>query len=259
MAFNGMRGDYTTADGCALCHAGTADQPQVYDEWAETKHAENEAYGEVANRIPTGSVCQGCHTSNFDPAKMTPTPTATTTAYSTPAGPSMTPTATATAYGYTTDVSQLQSEGEGAWSEGYIGCSSCHYGANMRGIGEFAGTDTNDTAHSAPFGEMANADICGACHSRYSYTVDTYDIIPVPTTSAIATIQPQMALGTRTDPWQMLGTPKEGGGWNPAAPLSSTLNIPSQGWWDVSPTPIPGRHDCRHLRCAQPHEVLEGR
>jgi hypothetical protein len=229
LAFNGMRGDYTTADGCQICHSGTAGIPNVYSEWAESKHAENEAYAEVADRIPTGSVCQGCHTANFDPAKMTPTPTATTTAYSTPAGPTMTPTATATAYGYTTDVSQPESMGEGAWSEDSIGCSSCHYGANMAGIAELAGSDPNDTAHNAPFGEMANADICGACHSRYSYTVDTYDIIPVPTTSAVATIQPQMALG-----YNMLGTPKSGGGWDPAAPLSTVLNIPSSGW-----TPAP--------------------
>jgi nitrate/TMAO reductase-like tetraheme cytochrome c subunit len=234
LAFNGMRGDYTTADGCQICHSGTAGIPAVYHEWAETKHAENEAYSEVANRVPTGSVCQGCHTSNFAPLKMTPQPTATTTAYSTPAGPAMTPTATATAYGYFTDTSPNQATGMGAWSEGYIGCSSCHYGANMAGIAELAGSDPKDTAHTSPFGEMANADICGACHSRYSYTVDTYPIIPIPTTSAIATIQPQMALG-----YNMLGTPKTGGGWNPAAPLSSTLNIPYQGWWDVSPTPSP--------------------
>ncbi len=133
MAFNGMRGDYTTADGLPDLPLGTAGIPSVYHEWAETKHAENEAYTEVAESRPDGSVCQGCHTSNFDPAKMTPTPTATTTAYSTPAGAAMTPTATATAYGYTTDVSPNQASGMGAWSEGYIGCSSCHYGANMAG------------------------------------------------------------------------------------------------------------------------------
>ena len=88
LAFNGMRENYSVATSCQGCHTnGNFGAPKVFDAWAETKHAENEAYTEVKDRVPTGSVCQGCHTANFDPAKMTPTPTATTTAYSTPVGP----------------------------------------------------------------------------------------------------------------------------------------------------------------------------
>ncbi len=227
LAFNGFRPDYTTTDACQTCHSGIAGIPAVYHEWAETKHAENEAYAEVKDRVPTGSVCQGCHTANFnpEPAKMTPTATATTVAYSTPVGPASTPTATTTAWAYTTDVSKPQAVGNGAWSEGFIGCSSCHYGADVAGTLAQAGVDSNDTAHTVPMGEMANADICGACHSRYSYTVGTFAISPIPTPKAIATIQPQMALG-----YNMLGTPKAGGGWNPAAPLNTVLNYPSPGW-----------------------------
>ncbi len=76
LAFNGYRGDYTTAGACQTCHSGIAGIPAVYDEWAETKHAEAGA-DDQALRLPYGSVCQGCHTSNFDPAKVVPTPTAT--------------------------------------------------------------------------------------------------------------------------------------------------------------------------------------
>ena len=183
LAFNGMRENYSVATSCQGCHTnGNFGAPKVFDAWAETKHAENEAYAEVKDRVPTGSVCQGCHTANFDPAKMTPTPTATTTAYSTPVGPTSTPTATTTALAYTTDVSGSQTgvnSHNGAWSENYIGCSSCHYGAEP--ISDADGRDVTDTAHRAPFGEMANADICGTCHSRYSYTVATYTITPIPT------------------------------------------------------------------------------
>ena len=43
---------------------------------------------------------------------------------------------------------------------------------------------------------MANADICGACHSRYSYTVGTFTIDSDPDAlGRSAPIQPQMALG----------------------------------------------------------------
>jgi hypothetical protein len=232
-AFNGMRSSYTVSSYCSICHqAGQpGSAPKVYDGWAETKHGEDEAFAEVANRVPTGSVCQGCHTANFDPRKMTPTPTATTTAFSTPVGPASTPTATSTAWGYTTDASGTQQAGEGAWSEDDIGCSSCHYGSTTGSDPQY-GNDPNNTAHRAPLGEMANADICGACHSRYSYTVKTYTISPIPTPKAVGTIQPQMALE-----YAFLGAPG-GTSWTPAAPLSTVLTIPHPGpspW--TTPTP----------------------
>ncbi len=90
---------------------------------------------------------------------------------------------------------------------------------------------------------MANADICGACHSRYSYTVDEYAVTAVPYTkvttplpgtpitpnpSPTTAIQPQMAIG-----YPMLGAPA-GTSWGDVAPLSTYLNIPSPGW---TPTP----------------------
>jgi len=240
MAFNGYRADYTVTSACAGCHGETPflGAPVIVPEWAETGHGENEAYEEVKDRAVNGSVCQGCHTSNFDPAKALPTPTATTTAVA-PA-----PAATNVAWGV--DQSQVgtpQSMGEAPWSDNNIGCSSCHYGAGP--VSELDGRDVNDTAHMAPYGELANADICGACHSRYSYTTSTFSVTPIPyvrldgagdpipNPTPTSLIQPQMALG-----YPMLGSPapSPATGWNPAAPLSDYLNIPTSGW---SPTPNP--------------------
>ena len=222
LAWNGYRVDYTTAEACKTCHSGTAGIPAVYAEWAETKHAEDEAYGEVAARLPYGSVCQGCHTSNFDPSKLTPVPTATATngavSWGSSPAPSVVPEIT-------------QSTGDLAWSESYIGCSSCHYGASVGGGLEPYGVDTNDTAHTVPLGNMADAQICGACHSRYSYTVDTYAVNPIPTPTASQTtlIQPQMAIG-----YPMLGSPSPAPAWSPD--LAAYLNVQQPGW---TPTPNP--------------------
>ena len=78
MALNGYRGDYTTTGACEVCHNGIAGIPAVYGDWVQTKHAVAGADGQ-ALRLPYGSSCAGCHTSNFDPSKVIPTPTATAT------------------------------------------------------------------------------------------------------------------------------------------------------------------------------------
>jgi hypothetical protein len=216
MAWNGYRADYTTADACGVCHSGIAGIPVIYPEWAETKHAEAGADNQ-ATRLPYGSVCQGCHTSNFDPAKAMPTPTATSTSGS-------------VSWGVGNGVpTEPQAVGSAASSENYVGCSSCHYGANVQGSLAQSGVDVNDTAHTVPFANMADAQICGACHSRYAYTKDTYAVQPIPTPTASATtlIQPQMAIG-----YPMLGSPSPSPAWSPV--LADYLVVPQPGW-----TPMP--------------------
>jgi hypothetical protein len=219
MAFNGYRGDYTTSNACQPCHNGQfSGIPAVYDEWAETKHAEAGA-DDQATRLPYGSVCQGCHTSNFDPSKAMPTPTATSSTG-------------AVSYGVANGIpTQPQTEGSAASSENFVGCSSCHYGMNIEGN---FGQDPSDTAHAAPYGLLANAEICGQCHSRYSYTVNTFSVSPIPSPTQTTLIQPQMALGG----YKMLGQPAvaPATGWTPAAPLSTVLNVQYPGW---TPTPDP--------------------
>ena len=231
LAWNGYRGDYTTSRACAPCHSGIAGIPAVYPEWKESKHGEGEAYLDVYNRLPYGSVCQGCHTSNFDPSKLTPTPTATSASGVVSWAAQPAPTATGTAFPMDT-----QSSGNLAWSESSIGCSSCHYGVSV--ADPIFGVDSNDSAHTVPFGNMADAQICGACHSRYSYTTDTYTVQPVPYLTVVAgspvpnpnpttLIQPQMAIG-----YPMLGSPSPSPAWNPVLP--DYLNLSYPGW---TPTP----------------------
>ena len=225
---NGYRADYTTSDACQTCHqAGQpANAPKVYNGWATTKHGTDEEAASAAKSLPYGSVCAGCHTANYAPAKVTPVATATATSRSVAwgAAPSTIPTA--------------QAVGNAASSEFDIGCSSCHYGASVSGVLADTGNDVNDTAHTAAFGKLANAEICGACHSRYSYTTGTIAVTPIPNAYTVdgvsqsqlcerildpttSLIQPQMAIG-----YPMIGAS--------SAPLSTYLNVSSPGW---APTP----------------------
>jgi hypothetical protein len=228
MAFNGYRSTYTTSSACATCHNGIAGIPAVYGEWAGTKHATDEMYKEDKGELPYGSVCMGCHSSNFNPSKpgYTPSPVATDAATGEVEW-EMNPSSV---------VPAQQATGKSAWSEGKIGCSSCHYGARTAGGGlAIYGNDPNDSAHTVPIGNMADAQICGACHSRYSYTVGTYSVAPVPYVAVDASgspipnpdpttaIQPQMAIG-----YPMLGTPTSKPAWSPN--LAAYLNVPQPGW-----------------------------
>ena len=239
MAFNGLRLDYTTSDYCSICHQvgqpGSA--PKVFDRWALTAHAVAGAEGQ-ANRLPYGSSCAGCHTSNFSPSKVimsSPSPVSTTVS---------SPSPTATTVNWVTNgipvLPQSDPSAIAASSENFVGCSSCHYGAATGTAPQF-GNDPNDTAHRAPNANLANAEICGQCHSRYSYAVTPVPVASVPytklngagepilTPAPIPTtlLQPQYAMG-----YKMLGEPAS---WVPAG-LGTNLNVQSPGW---TPTPNP--------------------
>jgi hypothetical protein len=77
LGFNGYRGDYTATPACRTCHSGTAGISNVYPQRHGTKHAIDEEADSAALSLPSGSVCAGCHTSNYAPGKVTPVPTAT--------------------------------------------------------------------------------------------------------------------------------------------------------------------------------------
>jgi hypothetical protein len=231
MAWNGYRQDYTTSNACQTCHSGIAGIPVVYPQWAGTKHAVDAEADSAAKSLPYGSVCAGCHTANYAPSKVVPTPTATAANGSVSWAPDQ----------YVT--SSPQAMGSAPFSENQIGCSSCHYGASVSGGLAEDGVDTNDSAHTVPYGNMADAQICGACHSRYSYTTSVISVSPVPylkvtstptpgtpvtpNPSATSLIQPQMAIG-----YPMLGSPSPAPAWSPQ--LASYLNVPRPGW---TPTP----------------------
>ena len=241
LAFNGYRGDFTTSDYCSICHQegqpGSA--PKIFNRWAQTAHAkagaDNQGY-----RLPYGSSCGGCHTSNYAPSKVVPQPTLTAVAPTAPAGsPTPAPTATNVSWGAVIPSPfPAQADGDAPFSENFVGCSSCHYGA-ATGTSPQYGNDPSDTAHMAPYANLANAEICGQCHSRYAYTVNTYDVatvpyvkldgagVPIANPSPTSLLQPQYAIG-----YKMLGAPTT---WVPAG-LSTVLNVQTPGW---TPTPNP--------------------
>jgi len=193
LAFDGFRQTYTNSTTCAGCHSGTSGPLGVYAGWQTTKHADvgNPAFFQ-ANALPIedGPSCAGCHSGNYDPGKATPIVTATSTTY---------PFA--------------NTAGDDAFSEPFIGCSSCHWGTSAGG-----GTDPADTTHAVPYANMASAQICGQCHSRFSKTVKSYAVIkPAPTSAA--SIQPEYTLGD----FNPLGTATA---WTPD-PISSFLNVPT--------------------------------
>lgn len=212
LAFNGLRADYTSSATCASCHT-TGPGPAVYNDWASTNHGTDAEAVPASKMLPYGNVCQGCHTANFDPSKAVPTPVATSSTG-------------AVTWQVANGLPGPTVIDNAAASEPDIGCSSCHQGMGA--------------AHAAPFGNLANADICGQCHSRYAYTVDTYSVAPVPylqidasgspvpNPSPTTLIQPQMALGFLT-----MGSSSNN--WTPTA-LSTVLNVPHPGW---TPTPNP--------------------
>jgi hypothetical protein len=242
MAFNGYRGDYTVSSACRSCHdTGSFGAPIVGANWAKTKHGTDEEAVSAGQSLPYGSVCGGCHTANYAPSKVVPIPTATSTA---------------SAVAWAADLSGTaapQALGNAPMSEFDIGCSSCHYGAGP-GISSVDGADANDTAHMAPYGNLADPQICGACHSRYSYTTPVYSVSPIPYNKVVggtpvpavnptgieggtptplplasqtSLIQPQMAIG-----YPMLGSASPAPAWSPN--LAAYLTVQHPGW-----TPAP--------------------
>jgi hypothetical protein len=214
---NGARTGYdnvygSTIHNCSLCHdAGSTFAPVVVPGWQTSAHA-----SDVINADPqsVGPGCAGCHSGNYDPAKATgtpvPGPSDTPTVY-----PSGTPTPDSTA----------------AFSEPFVGCSSCHY---------------NYTAMhtSVDYSQLANPQICGQCHARYGKTVASYTYTPVPTASPTS-IQPQYPVG-----YNWLTTD-----------LASVLNIPMPGapvgntFW---PDPITASAKSHGESAVQYEETIQG-
>jgi hypothetical protein len=166
LAFDGYRATYTNSTVCQGCHNGTSGPLGVFTGWQTTKHADvgNPAFFQ-ANALPIeeGPGCAGCHSGNYSPVKATPIVSLSSTTYP-----------------------YVNTAGDDAFSEPFIGCSACHWGTAAGG-----GTDPADTAHSVPYANMANAQICGQCHSRFSKTVNSYAVLP----TTAPRIQPEYTLG----------------------------------------------------------------
>ena len=184
LAFNGFRADYTTAAQCAGCH------PDKHAEWMTTPHSSIEG-----NHVPIhdGPRCAGCHTGNYEPHKAVPVSGAGTMA---------------DPYLYPTDVAA----DNGAFSEGMVGCSTCHYGD---------GVATTATQHAAPASALANADVCGQCHANSGSSKPPNNAYPLASPAPSGTTNPAYPIG-----YKMLGE-AGAGGWDDALPLTDILNIPT--------------------------------
>lgn len=198
MAFNGFRNTYVLTGYCSTCHfEGGIAQP-VYEEWVTTAHAATDVLP-----IGRGARCAGCHTSNYSPEKHIPT------------APGV----------YPTTVTGTQGSGMSGFSEAFVGCSSCHEGVSTGPnalINDTFGNDPANTGHRTPTRNMANADICGQCHARYSKTVATYPAWTWPTGSpapVATTTQPEYTLGD----FNPLGAAPD---WTPA-PIADFLQVPT--------------------------------
>ena len=124
-----------------------------------------------------------------------------------------------------------QAQGNAPMSELDVGCSSCHYGVSLASNSTLAdlGSDPNNTAHTAAYyNDLANGEICGACHSRYSYTTNTYPVNADPDgdRSPTTLVQlPQMAIAY---PW--------------SASLRAAERLPRRSFPGWSPTPESDGH-----------------
>ena len=200
LGFDGYRDGYVLSSGpenvtsCQSCHEGGPGIFDVWTDWNATQHSMvvEEAPGE--GPISDGPGCAGCHASNYDPQKHVPD--AVTGLYP-----------------------MVNTDGDDAFSENFIGCSACHWGKNP-GDSLMGGA-----MHRVPFANMANADICGQCHSRYSNSTVAYENYDG--SSALR----QYTIGT----FNPLGLPTTTPAWSPS-PITDFLNIPTPTE-DTSVTP----------------------
>ena len=201
----------------------------MFEKWSDTKHAVAGA-DDQALRLPYGSVCQGCHTSNFDPAKVVPTPTATSCHRRRLVG---------CGNGIPTEP---QTVGSAASSENFVGCSSCHYGTRSAvqptvrperhgARAPLGPARQRGDLRSVPFAVLVHhADLRRAARSPRPTPT------PITRTRPDHLIQPQMALGGYT----MLGSPRAPPAGIPRSAQPPYLNVQSPGL-------VADSGSCRHL------------
>jgi hypothetical protein len=165
-AFDGARDGFQLVSQCGVCHdtgSPLPNAPVIVPEWAETAHSHvGDWTTSTANQYPIrrGPACAGCHSSNYDPRKAVPQDNGTAITH----------------YPFTNTT------GDDAFSEPYVGCSACHYNST--------------TAHNGPYGELADAEICGQCHNRYSRNYTSYQPpASVPTGIVPAALNPSYPVG----------------------------------------------------------------
>lgn len=190
LAFDGARADYPLVSVCSTCHGST-----IVPEWSESAHSHvGDRTTFTTNQYPIsrGPSCAGCHSSNYDPRKQTPRDNGTAITH----------------WDFTNTA------GDDGFSEPYVGCGACHY--------------TTSKAHSGPYGDLANAEICGQCHNRYSRNLSSFQpMASVPS----GIVPPALTAGTNSAAQYPVG-------YNPfTTPLANVIQTSSPaaplggGWW----------------------------
>ena len=242
MAFNGYRGDYTTSERLP-------DVPQ--------------RHGRHPGRVPRVGRDQARRGRRRRPGAEAPVRLvccrAATRRTSTrprssrrrrrraPPGPSRGPPATASR-------PSLRPTATPPSSENYVGCSSCHYGANVTGGLATYGVDANDTAHRAPSASWPTRRSAASATRGTRTRRRPSPCSPDPDADARPTdrhlIQPQMALGG----YKMLGSPQSppATGW---IPLLRSATVPQRPVPGLVADAGPGRHVGRPR---QAPDLLEG-
>lgn len=211
-AFDGARNDYVNSATCAspgaglTCHTTGGVAQAIYPIWQGSYHAQAGSFTDgTANALPVGEGpgCAGCHASNYDPTK----------AYGVtlPLASTATPTPTPTVTEYPPAVTNTNPSGDQAYSELGVGCSSCHH--------------NGDTMHAPGFnfGSLANPDICGQCHARYSANKQTANGKSTSFVNGVSTASGVLQYPVNYNPF--------------TTALTSVLNIPQANGASVSPAP----------------------
>jgi Doubled CXXCH motif (Paired_CXXCH_1) len=200
LAFDGYRDTYTPSFGgtgtCQGCHS-------LYPEFTNYKSTAHALVGEAivdpvtgelvggtpnAEPIADGPGCAGCHSGNYDPKKHVPLADPIPDDDIDPAYPS---------------TNTLL--GDDAFSEPFVGCSTCHVGFE----------ETHAFVGGSPKSNLANAAICGQCHSRYSNSVVKYENYDGTFSTQQYTLGNFSPLGTAAN------------GWTPE-PITDYLNVPTR-------------------------------
>ena len=226
---------------CSICHqAGQPASPPVYHRLGrdQARRGRRRRPGGTVSR--TAPAARGCHTSNYAPSKVVPTPTGNRLDRRRPSHRRrQRPSPTVPRPSPSADRRRRSVLGE---------LRRLLVVPLRRGHGVLAAVRQRPERHGAQWlrtPNLANAEICGQCHSRYSYTVDTYrrDAGPVPqgdrrrcrrrpirrTRARRRCCSRSTRSATRCSAHRRLRLES-------AAPLSTVLNVPSPGW---TPTPNP--------------------
>ena len=170
---------YTTSNACATCHQSNSvpfNAPKVYNDWATDRPRTSTTSATPSPaQLPYGSVCLGCHTANYAPGKVTPVRQCVTPRRH---GVDRRSGASSTERD---DVSAGPRQGAVLRERHRLLLVPLRRERGRQRLTRRGPATTPTTRRTwPPLADLANADICGACHSRFAYTKTTYPVTADP-------------------------------------------------------------------------------